>query len=224
MGRYCLNHFDAIVYINLDHRVDRREELLEELKSAGVDENRLFRIKGVYEPCLGHRGCLHSHIKALEFAKERGFENVLILEDDCFFKRDPRGADEVIRYLLDNLYQWDVLLLGTCVRAHHLTPWEGIYRVLWSSSAQAYAVDNHYYDTLLNYYKSLHAEMEGNIFTAKRLQFDFKWHELMVDDRWYCSDIILQQRPSYSDIDNGWKERLHPEKVTDNVEYDIDVA
>ena len=45
----------------------------------------------------GHLGCTRSHIKALKFAKEQNFTNVLILEDDCMFDNDF----EKVRYKLE---------------------------------------------------------------------------------------------------------------------------
>lgn len=78
------NHFDLIVYINLDHRKDRKKEIEHELKNLNLYK-KAYRIPAYCDPLNGTKGCLISHIYALNFAIRKGAKNVLILEDDCIF-------------------------------------------------------------------------------------------------------------------------------------------
>ena len=44
-----LNRLDAIIYINLDHRKDRKKQIEEELKKVGVDKKKIIRFPAVYK-------------------------------------------------------------------------------------------------------------------------------------------------------------------------------
>ena len=83
-----LNNFDAIAYINLKHRKDRKNHILKELKRLKVDKKKLHRVEARFTPFNGHLGCALSHIDALDFAIKKNLNNILILEDDCFFIDD----------------------------------------------------------------------------------------------------------------------------------------
>jgi len=39
-----LNFFDGIIYINLDYRIDRKTEILNELKKFPIKQNKIHRI------------------------------------------------------------------------------------------------------------------------------------------------------------------------------------
>ena len=72
---------DGIFYINLDHRTDRKEEIERELTR--------FDLKFERFPAIPHKiggvGCGTSHLEVIKLAKQRGYRNVLIFEDDIEF-------------------------------------------------------------------------------------------------------------------------------------------
>lgn len=212
MDRYCLNRFDAIVYINLEGRVDRKEALLDELRLAGVDEGRLHRIEAVYDPYFGARGCAKSHLLAIEFAREQGFENVLILEDDCYFKQSPERVDRMIEQFFKVVDKWDVFLLGSNVLEHEPAPVEGVTRVKLATAAQAYCVNSHYYDELHTCLQLSVLAMGEGIFPDQAIPHDWSWNNLISRDKWYCKEIALHQRPGFSDIDHQYRDKVHPER------------
>jgi glycosyl transferase family 25 len=98
--------FDAIYLINLPERVDRRRELLSELRSVGLsdDDGRLIWVAAVRPaeagefPSIGSRGCFLSHLECLKSARARGFRRILILEDDAHFTRvrEPVFAETLL--------------------------------------------------------------------------------------------------------------------------------
>ena len=71
------------LYINLDKRPDRKKQIENELK----DFNYVERIEAIDTSTNGsaYFGCVLSHIIALETAKERGWDEVMICEDDFEF-------------------------------------------------------------------------------------------------------------------------------------------
>ena len=83
-----MEHIDAILYINLEHRTDRNEHILGEIHKICKDYSKIHRIDAIKRD-PGALGCGLSHIKALEFALEHPeWKNILILEDDFTFKLD----------------------------------------------------------------------------------------------------------------------------------------
>jgi hypothetical protein len=98
--------FDAIYLINLPERVDRRRELVSELRSVGLaeDDTRLTWFPAVRPadagdfPSIGSRGCFLSHLECLQSARARGLRRILILEDDAHFTRvrEPVFAETLL--------------------------------------------------------------------------------------------------------------------------------
>ena len=64
------NLFDRVLYINLNHRKDRKQTFLKEAKRVGI--RKVQRIDAKFDLLNGNRGCLCSHIRALECAKQEG--------------------------------------------------------------------------------------------------------------------------------------------------------
>ena len=213
-----LNDFDAILYINLAHREDKKEFLLNHLESYGVEKEKIHRIDAVYTKENGHIGCCKSHFKALSYALKKGFKNVLILEDDIEINLPPKKANDTL-YTLYNIVKndWDVLLLGgTIFKREKLSPFGG-YRVFSSLSAHAYAVNSRYFETLmLCALESYTLVKYGNFKDANsehmtRLVFDRKWNTLKADSLWYCpQNLFLSQRLIQTDIGNEPREKGRP--------------
>ena len=76
---------DGIVYINLDHRIDRKELIESEFERLRISSEKIHCRSAVYNQLNGTKGCLLSHIQSLTYAIEKGWEAVLILEDDIIF-------------------------------------------------------------------------------------------------------------------------------------------
>ena len=70
-----------IIYINLNRRTDRKEQIEQELNSFGLSYERFEAIEDNY----GAVGCGLSHIEVLKIARDRNYENIIILEDDFTF-------------------------------------------------------------------------------------------------------------------------------------------
>ena len=112
-----INRLDAIIYINLENRSDRKELLMEELKKLNTDMSKVHKVSGVYMPKNGHKGCIQSHILALNMIKLNKWERVLILEDDAELDMDPEVINNLINKSLEELDKnhpdWNVIMLAT---------------------------------------------------------------------------------------------------------------
>ncbi len=71
-----------ILYINLDSRTDRRENM-----ERILDGYNYERVPAVHDE-YGYIGCAKSHIKCMEIVVERGYDKCIILEDDYVFIND----------------------------------------------------------------------------------------------------------------------------------------
>lgn len=131
-------NIDAILVVNLEHRTDRWDQLIETLTSFGV-EDKAIRINAVDGKKLagynkapwfrkrtsehvskmkaGSAGCCLSHRKAIELAKAKGFNRILLMEDDAFFK-DPLDQEigGFLGEFIENEKQWDMLYLGFYIK------------------------------------------------------------------------------------------------------------
>ena len=73
-----------VIYINLDKRTDRNEQILGELKYFTTRYNRLSATQNQ----KGYLGCSMSHIRSLEYAINNNLDNMIVLEDDFTFVRN----------------------------------------------------------------------------------------------------------------------------------------
>jgi GR25 family glycosyltransferase involved in LPS biosynthesis len=187
-----------IFYINLESRKDRLEQVQIELSKLGVVGERFNAI----QTKTGSIGCTMSHIRCLELAKERGYEQIFICEDDiCFL--DP----ELFKKNLQNFYDndeimWDMLIVSGNNVPPFMKVTEYCTRVFYCQTTTGYIVKKHYYDTLLNNYKEginkLIREPEKHGLYA----IDMYWKKLQKQDFWYIlTPLTVVQRPGYSDVE-----------------------
>jgi GR25 family glycosyltransferase involved in LPS biosynthesis len=107
-----LMKIDKVIIINLEHRKDRRQQIIKELKRVGIDNFEFFKaVKPTEEMVkmwnpqflnpipqwfalsggdhtkyrIGALGCMLSHMEIIKKCIEDKYENVLILEDDTMF-------------------------------------------------------------------------------------------------------------------------------------------
>ena len=83
------DHFEQAFCINLDKRTDKWSACKKEFEKINLDVERVSAIDGFLEPPAsirpGEVGCLKSHLKVFEIARERGLKSFLMLEDDVEF-------------------------------------------------------------------------------------------------------------------------------------------
>jgi hypothetical protein len=140
---------DAVLYINLNWRPDRKQSILQEIWDMGFPPAMVHRISAIYDPICGHLGCGKSHVNALDLAIQNGWERVMILEDDFHF---VISAPEFQTFVEEaDAFPWDVLLLAK----GHLNMAEQagrVKRVLECTTTSGYIVKKHYLSTLRDNY------------------------------------------------------------------------
>jgi len=196
---------DSIVkyhfYINLKKRKDKNKHTIKELKRFGLNSpNRFEAIK--HE--IGIVGCVKSHIKCIELAKERDYPFVCIFEDDIVFRNIEKCRKMINKYIN---YDYDVLYLGCRVlnnKYEFLT--DDLIRIDSAYTTHAYIVKSHYYDTILkNLYQGMNLKIgKGKDAHDKRqseeYNIDVYLGKLQKVDKWYSFyPHFASQRNGYSD-------------------------
>jgi len=198
---------DAIYYINLNKRKDRKKEYLDNFNEK--DEPRIHRIAAHYYPDNGDVGCLMSHITALNQAYNENLgENILICEDD-FYIKDMEYCNRMLSLFFTNVKSWDVLMLGhntsRSTDTRLLTDSkEKIIKIEESQTTSAYLIKRSYIPKLLQIYER---DMANYMKTGKWGNYytDQSWKVLQSADNWYAFEpSVGVQRASYSDIENGF--------------------
>ena len=191
---------DAVLYINLAHRKDRRDIVDEHLKALFAPE-KVERVDAVRVSERPRWGSASSHIKALERAEDESSWNaVLICEDDVDFG-DLTG--EVLgRHLGVALAaaahdaprgQWDVLMLGGFfAHLEEVACCPNIKRTRFATSSHCYLISR-------RCFRKLRDQFARGI--AVDLQNDLIWCELQNRGHWYVLDPVpAGQRESWSDM------------------------
>lgn len=183
-----------IVWINLDHRTDRKAQMEQELQSLGWLD-RALRFSAVAES-PGFVGASVSHLEVLRTVMDWGAPAVLVLEDDF----EPLVPPEDFKLRLEEATRedFDVLLLS-----HHLLFYrphsELLHRAFQSHDASAYLVAGHYLPTLVRLWElalpRLRATHEHWLYSN-----DASWCCLQPLHKWLAFDPPLShQRASFSD-------------------------
>jgi hypothetical protein len=192
---YKMNHIQQIVYINLDRRTDRRSEMEQQLRDMGLSGERFSAIQT--DP--GFIGCAQSHLAVLELARDRGWDNVLVLEDDFLFLFDREGVDQRLNAFFDLKIPYDVLMFGHNIQKSE--PYNNVVcRAINVQSATGYLVHSRFYDTLINTFRQAVPLLST---THKHWLYanDQSWKCLQPISQWFCMNVRMgRNRPGYSDL------------------------
>ncbi len=187
---------DKIIYINLNKRTDRKEQIEKELNDFGLDYERFEAIE---VPNFGTLGCGLSHLAVLKIAKEKNYENILILEDDfIFLVSKEEFYNQITDFFKLNL-DYD-----TCFLSYNLINYEElnngiVNKIIECQTASGYIVNRKYYDKLIELYEYAMPLLEQ---TKQHWIYanDQIWKQLQQKDNWYYFiKRIGKQADGYSD-------------------------
>jgi predicted MPP superfamily phosphohydrolase len=194
--------FDNVYCVNLKHRQDRKANILSQCAKYKLGKVEFFEaINGKehqnnYNLLPGAFGLILSNIEILKNAKEKKYNSIIILEDDCYFNDEIKNIDEYLEKLPNN---WDMFYLG----GNHNIGWVGtqppypindkIVRLHNTFTTHFVAIKSNMFDILLD---------KLSKFTA---QLDVIYTEIQKNHNVYCtSQIIANQMTGYSDIENRY--------------------
>lgn len=203
-----INRLDAIIYINLENRQDRKDLLLKELESLNTNMSKVHKISGIYIPKNGHKGCIQSHILALNMIKLNKWKRVLILEDDAQLNTEPETLNNIINQSLDILDSknpnWNVIMLATVnkildnenkanenkaedqiqMQSFEIYAPDGsikpikLEKIKKATTSSAYIVKDSYVDSILDLFKTCNDNMQQDKLSGDKHEF---W---ALDQKW----------------------------------------
>jgi glycosyl transferase family 25 len=193
-----ISDIQHVFYINLEHRVDRKNHVEEQLKKIGIQNAQRFNAIKLSNGALG---CSMSHLKCLEMAKENAWDHVLIVEDDILFL-DPTLFVKQMNQFLSIHKVWDTVLIA----GNNIPPYKTVdatcVKVTKCQTTTGYMVRSHYYDILIENIRTginhLLKEPKKHILYA----IDKYWFALQEKHLWYLIiPLTVTQREDYSDIE-----------------------
>ena len=185
---------EKVVYINLEHRTDRREQI--ELVLSNIPKEKIVRFDAI-KHSRGNIGCTMSHIAVLEMAIENKWKNYLVVEDDAIWSSNSISSYQLLLKLIQNSY--DVIQLGSTYTEYN----KQTYKCSKAWTTTAYIVQEHYYQVLLeNFREGLRKLTETGI--GPYFAIDVFMGHLQKKDNWYVVvPSLMIQGPGYSDIEKS---------------------
>ena len=199
------NNFDLVYYINLHHRTDRLNHIINEIKKTNIDESKVHRIDAVYEQNFGALGCSKSHCNALEkfINSPETNQTCVILEDDFEFTQHQNVVNDMIDNVFTNdVKDFDVLMLsGNIYSESKHSGFHFVSKIFKGQTTSGYVVSRTFAPILLKNYKEGCALLSQ---TRDRPNYsiDMYMQSLQPISNWLClSPKIGKQMDSYSDIE-----------------------
>lgn len=188
-----------VLYINLEKRTDRKEHIEKQFE----DFEYVERVEAVDTTApsarankSGYLGCVLSHIKCLELARDRNYDEVIISEDDFeFVKKD----------LIYPTIDFDVFMLEVLVKKKETLNGSNTIndyiRILKGEHTGCYLVKKHYYQTLIDCFKESYELLQKEF--KRDYYLDVYIQKLQLNDIFITTkDKIGRQMEDYSDIQN----------------------
>jgi glycosyl transferase family 25 len=208
-------NIDKIIYINLNKRTDRRTHIENELNNYNLPFERFEAIEttGTIQKYYGNFntgiiGCGMSHLNVLKIAKDRGYENILIFEDDFEFLISKEEFEEQLELFFNSNIDYNVCMLSySNQKIEENFNSELLFKITFSQTASGYIVHKNYYDTLINLYEWALPLLES---TGQTWIYsnDIVWKELQSKDNWFgFKKKIGKQMDGFSDTANCLQSR-----------------
>ena len=204
-------------YINLEHRTDRNEHVLEQLTNLGLPNVERFNAIKMENGAIG---CSMSHLKILQHAYQNNLDHILIVEDDITFLNLDLFKANFDTFLQRNGSNWDVILLA----GNNMPPYDKVddvcIKVKRCQTTTGYLVNGPYIKKLMENVKMGLTQLLHKPVSHAMYAIDKFWFVLQAVDKWFL--IIpptVIQREDYSDIE---KKRTNYQKcMTDLDKKDL---
>lgn len=207
-----MDHIDALYYINLDHRRDRKKEFLKQAFRY-FDKEFLFRMKRL--PAVSHErgyvGCARSHVAILNEAIEKNYQHVLIMEDDFQFTMSPEEVETCLRDFFTSPYasSYKVCMLASNLYAYsEVKDASFLCRVHKARTASGYLIHRPFMETLRDCFQECAERLamgEDVRHHYEKWSIDTVWWKYQIPQEGHgfyaFSPRLGLQRASYSDIE-----------------------
>jgi glycosyl transferase family 25 len=191
--------FDAVIYINLESRLDRKIEIETELNNINFNFERFNAIPDNF----GIVGCTKSHLEVIKIAKEKKLKNILIFEDDFHFLVNKDEFWKEINNFFEKNIDFDILMLSYNIFKSEDYD-NQLLKVLDAQTASGYVVNEKMYDKLIHLWEEAIPLL---VATGKHWIYanDQIWKKLQPNSNWFAFKKRLgKQRASYSNLANAF--------------------
>lgn len=205
--------FEKIYCINLISRTDRWNNCQNQFSKFGIYDVQRFDAVKYNHPKLsakanGRMGCLLSHYKIIKEAKLKNYSNILVLEDDFIFLKEPDEFNTKLKKSLDELpADWDIFYLGCYfVKGYDYEPAEkfsdNLVKVNTGFCTHSIAYSSKGMDKILKNFK-INSESDILYFAEEYDSIDWYFvKELQHENNCFASNELLSsQAAGFSDIE-----------------------
>tara|TARA_B100000963_G_scaffold312980_1_gene290702 strand:- start:3916 stop:4533 length:618 start_codon:yes stop_codon:yes gene_type:complete len=196
---------DLLYYINLDKRPDRlkhlEENVLPNINIDGMEKHRITASDHTNYQHISQRGagCSLSHIRVWKDAIDKGYNKIIIMEDDFELIKTREEISQILKELGDT--EFSICNLGY----NNITPLKKIensifYRCSNVQTTSCYAAS-------VSFLKFILPSIEDATQRLMRCEpyrlnaIDQSWKRFQNRDDWILSERIGIQRGSHSDIE-----------------------
>ena len=209
---------DKIYVLNLEHRTDRKKEIIKELSKVDASNVEIFKaikpqpdlvnywnkdylkeMPGWYTGNsdtyrIGALGCLLTHITIMKKALDFGYENILILEDDTEFVTNEKLDNIIKKYskFLDNIDFGIFYLSGNNAKAGIKKIIDNIYLTFATYTTGSYIINKKTMKFIIDNINGYPKEID-------------KFYQEVIQNKFncfVCHPPLTRQRSSFSDIVN----------------------
>lgn len=140
----------------------------------------------------GAYGCLRSHLEIIKEARERGWPNVLIFEDDAAL--DPELHEKFSSYFQQVPSDWEMLHFGANHMAAPVEVSANVVRITSANSTFAYALNRVVFDSFieLNTRALTAVDLNNRTLQTEHACYCFTPHLAWVED--LSSDVQVRQK------------------------------
>jgi FkbM family methyltransferase len=197
---------DRLVYINVPRRTDRRDEMEAEFKRLDIPREKLERFYAIERnpPFLG---CSLSHLTVVKQARERKFQNVLILEDDFDFHPDASLVHSRLQEFMKTYGEtYNMVLLASntfksepCIGGDLSGSPMIVDYVRDAQTCAGYLISARFFDALIDCWEKAYVQLErtGN---HGLYMCDMSWKQLQTGPTYVFRPRLGYQRISRSDL------------------------
>jgi GR25 family glycosyltransferase involved in LPS biosynthesis len=223
------DYIDKTYIMNLDTRTDRWENIIKELKKIGISNyERFSSIKPnpadypfEYINKLTLAGSDHhqfkvaalgsklSHIEILKKARNIGYSQILMLEDDAEFRDDANEIfDTAMIEIEQNNINWDMLLLGFNHLNRPTKISDRLHKTNGSYTTHSYIIRKSIYDIVIN--NALLSGLELDRYYALEIHPIYQCYCIMPPLAWQMAgwSEVLQGPRTYEVLKVGGRKEL----------------
>lgn len=205
--------FEKIYCINLSNRTDRWDHCQNQFSKFGIYNVQRFDAVKCNHPGLSakanaHIGCVLSHYNIIKEAKLKNYSNILVLEDDFLFLKEPNELNIKLKKSLDELPpDWDIFYLGcNFVKGYDYEPAErlsdNLIKVNTGFCTHSLAYSSKGMDKIL---KSFKVNSESDILYFSREYESIGWYlvrEFQYKNNCFApNELLSSQAAGFSDIE-----------------------